>query len=420
MLIFLQATFISFVILYRSNIWVALVPNPLFVILVIGACILLLSVIAPRAFLVRYPNHIILLSILSLLIMLTTQFVTERGVTQIVGYLLASSLAVITISLWKTKQEIRAIKIFIIFCTIICLLGFVAWLIVNFSFLFQGYIDPTHIIDLEEFTGGRMKRGYFGKTNVFEIDMDYYSFPYSLGLVLTGGYAYDLFGVPFFRASGIFHEPSNTAFVTIPTLVLTFNSIYFSKKWQRRTLLSIQFCFLAASMSLSIIFSLLSIFILYNILILFVMNLSRVNLIKVFCFTVIISGICLLGVYSFNIPGIRGITKNILFSKLTCNDYLSISLGVIFNPKYFFNYSYFFAVSLSCAFIAAKKNNKSLMSFSLIVICLLIMSLKGFFHHLLISPGFFVLFFLMLKNIGKSTFLPTRIRLSKRDISQHS
>ena len=401
MLIFLQAIFVSFVILYRSNIWVALISNPLAIILGIGAYTLLLSVVARRAFLVKYPDHIILLSILSLLIMLTTLFVIERGVTQIVGYLLVTTLAVITISLWKTKQEIRAIRIFIIFCTIISLLGIIAWFIVNFAFLSQGYIDPAHVIDIDEFTGGRMGRGYGDKKNVFGVGMDSYSFPYSLGLVLTGSYAYEFLGIPFFRASGIFHEPSTAAFMTIPALVLTFNSIYFPK-WQRRTLLAIQLFFILFTMSLSVIFSLLSAFILYNILVLFIKNLSRVNPIKLFRFAVIISVIGLLGFYSFHMSAIRGITRNILFSKLVASDYLSILLGMFFNPKYFFTYIYFLTASLSCAFIAAKKNNNSLMSFSLIIICFLIMSLKGYFYHILIHPGFFVLFFLMLKNLGRS------------------
>ncbi len=250
-----------------------------------------------------------------------------------------------------------------------------------------------------------MGRGYGGKTNVFNISMDSYSFPYSLGLVLTGSYAYELFGIPFFRASGMFHEPSTAVFMTVPALILTFNSIYFSKKWQRRTLLAIQFCFIAVSISLSIIFSLLATYILYNILVFFKKSLFRVKLIKVFSFAVIISGFGLLGFYSFNIPAQRGLTRNILLSKLS-TDYLTILLGILYNSKYLFTYIYLLTVSLSCAFIARKMNNNPLMSFSLIIIGFLIMSLKGYFYHILISPGFFVLFFLMLKNLSRSVSYP--------------
>ena len=401
MLIFLQSIFVSFVILHLSNIWVALIPKPSLMIIVIGAYIYLFSILLRRLYIIKYLAHIVIVLIVSSLVMIATHIIIERSATSIIGYWLVTCICVVILSLWRKRQEMYAIKVFIILCTIISLLGIIAWLIVNFNYLFQGYIDPAHVIDLEEFTGGRMERGFGNTTNVFGIGMNSYSFPYSLGLVLTGSYAYELFGIPFFRASGIFHEPVTAAFMIIPALVLTYNSTYFPK-WQRRIFLTIQFCFLAASMSLSIIISLLSVFILYNILVLPKKNLSWVNIKKVFCFAVIISVIGLLGVYSFNIPGIRGITRNILFSKVTTGDYLSILLGVIFNPKYFFTYIYFLTASLSCAFIAAKKNNNSLMSFSLIIICFLIISLKVYFYNILVNPGFFILFSLMLKNLGKS------------------
>jgi hypothetical protein len=403
MLIFLQAILFSFVILYRSNIWVALIPNPSLMIVVIGTFICFFSILLRRLYVIKYPAHIVFILIVSSLIMLATQLIDERGVTQIVGYWLVSGICVIIVSLWRKRQEMYAIKVFVILCSVISLAGIVAWLIVNVDFIFKGYIDPTHVINLAEFTQERMVRsGNAQVKNVFGVSLNAYSFPYSLGLILTGSYAYELFGIPFFRASAIFHEPSSTAFMIIPALVLTFNSIYFSK-WQRRALLSIQFCFLVISLSLSIAFSVLSAFILYKTLGLFPINLSGVNLKKMFCFAVIISVIGMLGVYSFNMTPTNELAKNVIASKLFGNDYLSIALSVIFNLKYFFAYTYFFSVSLFCAFIAAKNNNDSLMSFSLIIICFLIVSLKGAFLHLVLAPpGFFVLFFLMLKNLRRS------------------
>ena len=403
MLIFLQVIFFSFVMLYRSNIWVALIPNPSLMIVVIGTFICLFSILLRRLYVIKYPAHIVFILIVGSLIMLATQLFGGRGVTQIVGYWLVASICMIIVSLWRKRQEMYAIKVFIILCSVISLAGVVAWLIVNVNFLFKGDIDPTHIIDLAEFTQERMTRGYNDQAkNAFGVSLNSYSFPYSLGLILTGSYAYELFGISFFRASAIFHEPSSNAFLIIPALVLTFNSIYFSK-WQRRALLSIQCCFLVVSLSISIVFGVISVFILYNTLVLFLKKLSRVNLIKSFRFAVIISVIGMLGVYSFSMTPTSGLARNALASKLLGNDYLAISLGVIFNPNYFFAYIYFFSVSLFCAFIAAKNNNDSLMSFSLIIICFLIVSLKGaFFHLILAPPGFFVLFFLMLKNFRRS------------------
>lgn len=412
MLIFLQAIFVSFVILHRSNIWVALIPKPSLTIIVIGAYIYSFSILLRRLYIIKYQAHIVIVLFVTSLVMLAAHFVIERGVKQIIGYWLVTSISVIIISLWRKRQEMYAIKVFIISCTIISLIGAVAWLIVNVTFFSQGYIDPAHVIDLDEFTGGRMARGYGDKTNVFGIDMDAYSFPYSLGLVLTGSYAYEFLGIPFFRASGIFHEPATAAFMTIPAFILTCNSTYFGK-WQRRTLLAIQLFFILLAMSLSVIISLLSVFILYNILDSYKKSFSRINMInpiKLFRFVVvvIISLIGYIGYYSFHIPAIRGITRNILYSKFSSYSYEAISSGStsILSPDLFFTYFYFFVFSIYCVIIANKYNNDSLMSFSLVMICFLVFTLKGYFYHVLITPAFFIFFSLMLKNLSRSVSHP--------------
>ncbi len=406
MLFYLQAIFVSFVILHQNNIWVALIPKPSLMIICIGAYIYSFSILLRRFYLIKYPARIFIILFVSFLVMFAAHFVIGREVRSIIGYWLVTGISVIIVLLWGKRQEIYAIKVFIIFCTIISLLGIIAWLIVNFTFFFQGYVDQAQIIDLSEFTGGRMGRGYGHKTNVFGVDMDAYSFPYSLGLVLTGSYAYELLGIPFFRASGIFHEPSTAGFMTISAFILTCNSTYFGK-WQRRTFLTLQLFFILFSMSLSVVISLISVFILYNILDWYKKNLSRgnvINPIKMFRFVVIISLVVYIGYYSYHIPSVSGMTKNILTSKLNYYAYKLVTVGhtSIMSPSLFVVYFYFLVVSLYCFINANKYNNDSLMFSSLIMICFLVFALKGYFQHLIIYPAFFIFFSLMIKNLGKS------------------
>jgi len=398
--IFLQAVFISVVILHQANIWVTRLPQPTFVLSSIGAYISLLTVIAKVAYIRKYSWQILILSMIGLLFILFSQLTSGRGFKSIVGYLFLAGISMFTVSLWKTREENFAIKVFIILCSIISILGIIAWINVNYTFISHNYIDPEHLINLKEFTNERMERGYGELKNRFGISLNDYSFPYSLGLVLTGSYAYEFFELPFFRASGIFHEPVFNSIMIISALIFTLNSIYF-KKWSKRIILAILLCYLIATSSLSIIFSLLITYILYNIFVFLKSSRGAIS-IKLFKFIIIISLIGCLGYYAFNIIPSSGIAKNILYSKLTNNNYIEISFNNIFNVKTFSTYCFFFLVSFACLWRAVKTNNKHLRSYSLIILCLLIGSTKGFLYHILINPAFFIFYFLMLKNFGRS------------------
>lgn len=417
MILFLQAIFVSVVILHRNNIWVALIPNPSALLIDIGMYILLFSIVVRRLYLVKYPYRMVVFSCFCLLAILASQFFLDREVRQIAAYFLLSSISVLIISLWKTRQEINAIKVYIILCSIISILGIIAWLIVNYTFIFDNYIDHSHLINLSEFTAGRMGRGGSNNwTNVFGLSLGTYSFPYSLGLVLTGSYAYDFLGVPFFRASGIFHEPVSNSFMIISVFILVFNSTYFSK-WQRRTLLIIQFCYLIVTFSLSIIISLLSVYILYNVFVLLTKKSLRENKSRILRLVVTATAIGFSGYYTYKMIPAAAFAKNILSSKFSVA-YFDIVLRIMFSAETTFIYVFSLVLSLVCLWRAVKTNNKTLMSYSLIMVSLLIVSLKGVLFHFLINPAFSIFYFFMLKHLGKSVLhLRSRqLMISEREI----
>jgi hypothetical protein len=391
--ILLQAVFISVVILHSFNIWFLSFPQPTLVLILIGACISLIPVIAKGGYIRKYSWSIVILSMMGLSLILFTLLMSGKGFISSVGYFTLAGISLFTVSLWKTREENYAIKVFIILCTLIYILGIIAWINVNYTFISHNYIDPAHLIV--------MGRGYGDAKNAFGISQNAYSFPYSLGLVLTGSYAYEFFGLPFFRASGMFHEPLFNSIIIIPPIILTLNSIYFKKR-SKTNLLAIQFCYLIITSSLSVIFSLIFTYIIYNIFLL--LNSSRrIISTRLFKFIIIFSLIGCFGYYTFNInPQQEGIARNLLNSKLTGTNYISRVFNNIFNVNNFPTYCFFFSVSFACLWRSVKTNNKNLRSYSLITVSLLIVTTKGALYQFLVNPAFLILYFLMLKNFGRS------------------
>jgi len=403
LLIFLQAAFIAVVILHQTNIWVTFISNPTATFLIVGLSILLLTLTTSKLSLRIPPRQTLLaFSIASL-----SQVALSIGVgglggggnrlTSIVGYALLTALCLIIISRWRQGQERYAIKVYIIASSIMALLGFAAWLMVSLDWVFQQQIDPTYFIDIEQFTHGKANRiaEVVERANQFGIYENTYSFPYSLGLVLTNSYLYEFAGIQFFRASGWYTEPVAIWFMIIPAIVLTCYKSYFNKT-TRTILLVTQCLFLFASFSLSIIAGLITIYVFRRLLSLFVYGVS----LKSIAFVVMAAGVFgLLGVYAFGYVPESSLALNILFSKVSAGDYGSIVLETLIDPVFGLAYLYFFVVALACSWRAAKENNNALMSFSLVVLCFLIVALKGAFLHLLISPGFFIFFALMLKHL---------------------
>lgn len=407
MILFLQSLFISFVILHRGNIWVALIPNPSNVIINIGVYLFLLSMLVRRSDIVKCSYGIFMLIFFSMLVVIVTlpYYPVFFKINTIGGYLLVTSLSVLIVSLWEIRQEIVVARVYIIICTIISVLGILAWLIVQFEFMIHHNIDPEHVIHITEFTAGRWSMGepVGAAPNILGFHRSIFSFPYSLGLILVGSVVQDFFGVPFFRASAIFHEPFGNIFLITPMIILTCNSIYFGK-WPRRILLAIQLCYMIVSFSVSIIISLISVYVLYNIL-LFIKDSSWRNSSGFLRFIFILSIIGLITYLGIKVSPATVLTKNIITTKFASGNYKYNFLETISNPYTFFAYYFFSITSLWCSWKAVKLNNKMLLSYSLIMVSFIVVSLKGAFLHVLICPAFLIFFFLMIKKLSGSVDL---------------
>ncbi len=95
---------------------------------------------------------------------------------------------------------------------VMALFGVTAWVLINFNI-----VDPEYWkFNLSQATMGKESK---------DSEFDMYSFPYYLGLILTGSYKYKLFGFEFYRASGFTNEPNSGAFFVTPALfyLLTIN-----------------------------------------------------------------------------------------------------------------------------------------------------------------------------------------------------
>ena len=408
MIIFFQAIFIAIIILHQQNIWVTLIPYPTTTFSIIGISLFFLGLIRCNLLLRKPP----LQAFIALVVLLVFQLLARQGGSEelstsfksVLGYAMLTILCVSIISQWRQEQERFAMKLYVVMSSMIAFFGFVAWLIVNLTWMYDGTIDSVHLINLEQFSGGKMTRisGDVEHVSQFGIGENTYSFPYSLGLVLTGSYMYELAGIQFFRASGVFHEPVSTWFMTIPAMVLIISDSLFSKS-VRRVLMTVQMLFLISAFSLSIILGLTLIFILRQILHPFSPSSSSASGLKA-VMLVAMFGVGFGFIYylskNYSIDYLEG--ANVILSKLSTNSYMSIVLVSLFNSlNSFLAYIYFFGVAIRCLWNAVKVQDNTLMAFSLIIIAFLIVTMKGALMHILISPGFYILFFLMLRHHKK-------------------
>jgi hypothetical protein len=220
-----------------------------------------------------------------------------------------------------------------------------------------------------------------------------------MGLVLTNSYMYELFGLQFFRASSWYTEPVSVWYMVIPAIVLTFNGPYFSRT-ARNIVLTVQGCFLLASLSLSIVVALIAGYMLLTLLRTFGPDAKPGARLKagalVLAVLAILSSFVIYGLEY--LPGTES-GRNLLVDKILFGDYDEGVLGLLLNPVHAMPYFYFLFITLACCWKATKTNNRELMSFSLVVFCFLVVALKGALYHLMINPGFFIFFFIMLKHL---------------------
>ena len=400
---FLQAVFISVVILHQDIIWVTFLSYPSVTFSIIG--MLLLAATATQSFSTKRFHRAFLLTFFGFVATVLSQFGADLGslgspLASVIAYVVLTLICLIVVFRWKSDQERLAIKVLVVVSSLMSLLGFAAWLMVTATWATQDLIDPAHLVDISQFTEGklqRIERQYFETANEFGIFENTYSFPYYMGLVLTNSYLYELFGFQFFRASSWYTEPVSVWLMLIPAIILTYYGSYFEET-KRRILLVVQFCFVLASFSLSIIISLFAIYITHKLLHAFGHAARFGEEVKTAIRVLIIIGtLSLLGVYAFDyVPG-SDLARNIIADKILYGEYTD--LGRLFDPVVLGGaLLYFLLITLVYCWGAAKAKDRDLMSFSLVVLCFLIVSLKGDFYHLSLSPGFFIFYFLMLKH----------------------
>jgi len=415
MIIFFQAIFIAIIMLHQNNILVSLIPYPSPTFLVVGIPLFLLGLMKTNLFLRKTPPHAFTALAVILIVRLWTNMQTGEQLATIyvstLGYVMLTILCVAIISQWSQEQERYAMKLFVVIASVMALLGVTASLIVNLTWINDGIIDPAHLIDISEFSGGKMSRMSLKSSvvvfNQYGISQNIYSFPYSLGLVLTNSYLYDLGGIPFFRASGLFHEPVSTWFMTIPAIVLLASDKLFSKS-VTRVLMTVHILFLIAAFSVSIILSLILIFVLFYTLPLLRYKFRSSHALKAFMLVAIVGvGFWIIYVLSGDYTNDYSVGLNVVLSKISGNDYVAIMMKNL-NLKSLLFYLYIFGAAILCARAAEKNKDKLCMAFSLIVICFAIVTLKGNQYKLFVSPGFYILFFLMLRHHNKRFFFFSR------------
>ncbi len=186
-----------------------LLPHPSYIAFALLAIAFVMSGIDGKN--MHQVNARMMLTLLVLFILFSIiSFMTKSGNESFVATLQTPILFILlTAVLLTAKQEdlTRLLRYYIIFCIVMAFCGIVAWVLINWNFV--DYRDS--LWSLYDATAGRANRdeGTYG-----------YSFPYGLGLVLTGSYRYDIFSYLFFRGSGWAHEPTSAAAFIAPALII--------------------------------------------------------------------------------------------------------------------------------------------------------------------------------------------------------
>ena len=275
------------------------------------------------------------------------------------------------------------LKLYVLFCFIMAFFGTLASIIIN-----MGIVDyQDSLWSVYEATEGRATR---------DRDSHGYSFPYKLGLVLTGSHAYDIVGVTLYRSSGWLHEPASATLFIAPAIILLLKERLFSNFVNAAFLFTICVFWLACAA----VSSLLSFIILISFYYFFKSGsgiLSRRFFISIiFIFMIILLG----NSPFFNEDLILNTSNESLFlSKFSKNGGLQITLK-LFNPeslKDYFSLTTFLFLGITVVLLCRKIIKYSIYnssSFILILLYFFVFSFKGGLPHLLSSP--FVLFFIFL------------------------
>jgi len=189
---------------------------------------------------VNYSNiYIPILAILLLSIFLITKsFDGSFKYFSNFGLLLIHVLFLVFIL--NTKEYIQTyLKSYIYLVLFMSILSLAAVMLISL-----GLIDVNaHNFSLADATGGAFRR------DMGDGSAGGYSFPYGLGLILTGSGKLDLLGVQFFRISGWAHEPTSATLFIAPSIIMLIHSNIISNNFTKYLFLIIitLFWFLAVS-----------------------------------------------------------------------------------------------------------------------------------------------------------------------------
>ena len=188
---------------------------------------------------VNYSNiYIPILAILLLSIFLITKsFDGSFKYFSNFGLLLIHVLFLVFIL--NTKEYIQTyLKSYIYLVFFMSILSLAAVILISL-----GLIDVNaHNFSLANATGGAFMRDVSDSSGG-------YSFPYGLGLVLTGSGKLDLLGVQFFRISGWAHEPTSATLFIAPSIIMLIHSNIISNNFTKYLFLIVIMLFWFLAMS---------------------------------------------------------------------------------------------------------------------------------------------------------------------------
>ena len=285
-------------------------------------------------------------------------------------------LMILVLLFAKRKELADLLKVYIVFCVIMATCGLIAWVVINFEF-----VDLNDSIwSLTEATSGRSRR---------DEDQAGYSFPFGLGLVLTGSYRYDLFGLVMFRGSGWAHEPTTASLFIAPAIIILAREEVFCKIPQRLCLLLLLiFWCTCAAVGSAIAFTVLIV-------------------LHAFCTKGYITKIAvslLVGIflYLFSLGDLQQLFKSrsneisLIDSKLSDEGFLPILQALVLPTslsQWIVSLVMFAIVCITGNYFVRSINsvNRAVTTFILVLVYILIHSLKGSWVH--VYSSFFVLAF---------------------------
>jgi hypothetical protein len=199
-----------------------LIPNPSYIALyLLVLSLTVINMTGRRISSIGNPMQISLIAIFVLFSLMS--FTLKQGEVSIfsmVQGLILNCLIILVLLFAKRKELANLLKVYIIFCVIMAACGIIAWVVINFDF-----VDLNDSIwSLTEATSGRARR---------DEDQAGYSFPFGLGLVLTGSYQYDVFSLIMYRGSGWVHEPTTATLFVAPAIIILAREEVFCKFTQR-------------------------------------------------------------------------------------------------------------------------------------------------------------------------------------------